>query len=522
MKDKMFYPKPETRTPRPEQRLLRDIIAGTEYKLEQGGADIQIDALAYDSRECSPGTLFFCIQGFNVNGHDFVPEALARGAHVLVVERPVEAGPETTVIRVADSREAMGLISAAFFGRPTEKLHLTGVTGTNGKTSIAFLIDALHGEMGVCKGLLGTVENRIADEVLSVKRTTPESMDLQALLARMADKGCNRAVMEVSSHAVSLKRISGCVFKAGVFTNLTQDHLDFHKDLNDYFEAKKGFFTGYLSEDGVAVLNSDDPAGRAIARDARCRVVSYAVDDAGAEVRAENVRSTPVGIAYRIVSKFMEPFYVESHLMGGFNVYNTLALAAYGISQGTDTDTIKRTLKNMKGVPGRFERINEGQPYEVFVDYAHTPDGLLNILRSAREICKGRLIVVFGAGGDRDRTKRPLMGAAAAENADFVIVTSDNPRTEDPDRIIDQIVQGMEQALAKVDPSKRFKYMVEPDRFAAVRRAIETAKEGDVIVVAGKGHETYQIFKDRTIFFDDREVARNLIRERMADGSRAS
>ncbi len=495
-------------------KILKELLGGLEYTLDGGSADVEISSLAYDSRECSPGTLFFCVPGYNVDGHDFVAEALTRGASALVAERAVEAPPEITVVRAASSRKAMGMMSAAFFAHPSRKMKLAGVTGTNGKTSVAFMIDALHREEGKCVGLLGTVENRIGDEVSAVKRTTPESIDLQTLLARMLERNCSNAVMEVSSHAVTLKRISGCSFSAGLFTNLTQDHLDFHKSMEEYFDAKKCFFTEYLAPDGVAILNVDDPAGRTIANELKGCVVRYAVNEATAEVRAEDVKCTLRGISYRVAGSMCEPFRIESSLMGMFNVYNTLATVAYGLSQGIGAEVIAGTLKNMKGVPGRFERINVGQAYGVFVDYAHTPDGLLNILKSAREICPGRLIVVFGAGGDRDKAKRPIMGAVAAENADFVIVTSDNPRTEDPERIIDQIVLGIEQALLKLEPSKRFKYLVEKDRFAAIRRAVEGARKDDVIIIAGKGHETYQIFKDRTIFFDDREVARNIIRER--------
>lgn len=505
-----------------ESKSLKQLLAGVEHRIESGSDAVEIAALAYDSRECSPGTLFFCIPGYKVDGHEFVPEALARGASALIVERSVDAPEGVTVVRVTDSREAMGLISANYFGWPSRALNLVGVTGTNGKTSVAFLIDALHREQGKCSGLLGTVENRIGDEMAAVKRTTPEAFDLQALIARMVEKKCSAAIMEVSSHAVFLKRIAGCAFNAAIFTNLTQDHLDFHKDMDEYFAAKKELFTDYLSDEGVSLLNSDDPAAKIIANGAKGKTIRYAVIDPAAEVRAEKVKCTLDGISYTVVSTLAEPFDIESPLMGMFNVYNTLAMVAYGLSQGASAEIIARTLKSMNGVPGRFERINEGQPYRVFVDYAHTPDGLLNILRAAREICRGRLVVVFGAGGDRDRSKRPLMGAAAAQNADFVIVTSDNPRTEDASRIVDQITLGIEQALLKNSVPPSFKYIVEPDRFAAIRYAIENAQDDDVIIIAGKGHENYQIFKDRTIFFDDREVARNLIKERTAHGRHGS
>ncbi|HOX28717.1 MAG TPA: UDP-N-acetylmuramoyl-L-alanyl-D-glutamate--2,6-diaminopimelate ligase, partial [bacterium] len=430
-----------------KEKKLKELLAGSPHEIVAGNPEITVEALAYDSRECSQGTLFFCIPGFNVDGNDFIPEALARGASALVTERAgIEVPAGITLVRVPDSRKAMGMISAAFFDNPASKLHLVGVTGTNGKTSIAFLADALHRELGFLTGLLGTVENRIGDEIASVKRTTPEALDLQAFLYMMTQKKCTHAIMEVSSHAVALKRIDGCVFKAAIFTNLTQDHLDFHKSLDDYFDAKKRLFTDYLSSGGAAILNADDPSAASISKELSSGVVTYGASDA-ADVRAVGVECRNDGISYTVKSPFAPDFGVKSPLMGMFNVSNTLATVAYGLSQKFPVEAICGMLKKMKGVPGRFERIDEGQRFKLFVDYAHTPDGLLNILRSAREICAGRLIVVFGAGGDRDKSKRPLMGAAAAQNADFVIVTSDNPRTEDPDQIIDQIVQGIEQAL---------------------------------------------------------------------------
>ncbi len=500
------------------EKKLEELLKGLDYKIINGAANVTVAGLDYDSRQCSPGTLFFCIPGFKVDGHDFVPEALARGASVIVVERPVKAPEGVTVVQVANARLAMGLISAEFYEWPTKKVSIAGVTGTNGKTSVAFLIDALHREMGKCSGLLGTVENRIGDELAAVKRTTPEALDLQMLLARMVEKGCSHAVMEVSSHAVHLKRIAGCLFHAALFTNLTQDHLDFHKSMDEYFDSKKKLFIDYIADGGFAILNADDPASEKIAAEAKGNIVRFSVNDSSADVFAEDVKSTLDGISYRIVSKFADAFDVVSPLMGAFNVYNTLTMAAYGLATGASPQVISETMKKMSGVPGRFQRIDEGQPFRVFVDYAHTPDGMLNILKSARKICKGRLVVVFGAGGDRDKTKRPLMGAVAAENADFAVITSDNPRTEDPDTIIDQIELGVEQAMVKGRATKRFKYKVERDRYAAIRFAIRNAEDDDVIIIAGKGHEDYQIFKDRTIFFDDREVAKNLLKEMAADG----
>ncbi|HOO57030.1 MAG TPA: UDP-N-acetylmuramoyl-L-alanyl-D-glutamate--2,6-diaminopimelate ligase [bacterium] len=500
-------------------KKLGELLQGLPYELDCGSRDTGIEALAYDSRECSPGTLFVCVPGFNVDGHDFIPEALSRGASALLVQKKVEVPSDVTVARVQSTREAMGIASSLFFNKPSEKLNLTGITGTNGKTSVAFLINALDRHIGRCTGMLGTVENRIGDEKLAVKRTTPESMDLQFLLSRMVDVGCSHAVMEVSSHAVALKRIGGCVFRTACFTNLTQDHLDFHDGIDEYFEAKKGLFTDYLDGDGVAILNGDDPYCKKISNEIENRVVLFGIKGNDLDIRAKDISCTTGGISYSVESKFAEEFRVESPLMGGFNVYNTLNMVAYGLANDIDKKEIIEALSELKGIPGRFERIDLGQEARVFVDYAHTPDGLKNVLNTAEEICSGKLIVVFGAGGDRDKSKRPLMGAVAAERSDIVVVTNDNPRTENPEQIIDQIVLGVEQAMMQIPPSKQFRYIVEPDRFAAISTAIDNAGPDDVVVIAGKGHEDYQIYRDRTIHFDDREVAKNIIRERMNGGN---
>ncbi len=495
-------------------KKIGDLVRGIEYVLDAGTLDAEISAVAFDSRECSPGTLFFCIPGFTVDGHEFVSEALARGASALVVSRAVEVPAGVTVIVVPDPRYAMGVMSAAFFDNPSDTLKLIGVTGTNGKTSVTYMIDELLRRAGNTTGLLGTIENRIAGDVLTVKRTTPESLDLQFLLSRMKTAGCSDAIMEVSSHAVVLNRIAGAKYRAGIFTNLTQDHLDFHKTMEAYFDAKKKFFADYLDTGSIAVINSDDSSGRRIADGIAARTVFYAIDDESADVRATNLKFSAQGMSFTVESNIAPAFEIKSALMGKFNVYNSLAMIAYGLAAGFAPVLIAESLAAIKGVPGRFESVAEGQDFMVIVDYAHTPDGLENVLRAAREICEGRLIAVFGAGGDRDKSKRPLMGAIAAQLADFVIVTSDNPRSEEPDEIIDQIVQGLQEALHRVEPSKRFKYITETDRFAAIKKAIDNARPGDIILVAGKGHENYQIFKDRTIHFDDREVARGIISER--------
>jgi UDP-N-acetylmuramoyl-L-alanyl-D-glutamate--2,6-diaminopimelate ligase len=498
---------------------LKDVIGDFPHKALSGAGDREVTSVVFDSRECSEGSVFFCIRGFSVDGHRFVPEAVSRGAAAIVTENETEPIDDVTIIKVDDTRVAMAEMSANFFGRPSGKLDMIGITGTNGKTSTAFLIDFLFRSGGECTGMLGTVINRVGGEELKVKRTTPESLDLQALLARMVKAGCGHAVMEVSSHAVALKRVGGCTFNAGILTNVTQDHLDFHKDFQDYLDTKKKFFLEYISPDGLVVLNMDD-AGYAGFRDGlKGRIVTYGIESAAADVRAADVKSDQHGIGYVVKSRFAPDFIVKSPLLGLFNVANTLAMTAFALGRGMAPERIQSALEKMPCVPGRFERVEEGQKFTVIVDYAHTPDGLENVLKSARQFCRGRLIVIFGAGGDRDRTKRPLMGGIAARLADFVIVTSDNPRTEEPYSIMEMITNGIAQALESVAPSKRFKYLVEEDRYTAIRTALAAARDDDVIIIAGKGHEDYQIFKDRTIHFDDRVVARKIIREIAGNGA---
>jgi UDP-N-acetylmuramoyl-L-alanyl-D-glutamate--2,6-diaminopimelate ligase len=500
-------------------KTLKDVLGNLPHELLCGDYGSEVSELAYDSRECSPGSLFFCIRGFSTDGHNYIAEAIARGAGALVVEEFSGAADDAAIVKVADSRQAMALMAANFYDHPSQKLNLVGITGTNGKTSVATITDALLRRLGHTAGLLGTVTNRIGGEELKLKRTTPESLDLQALLARMIEKGCTHAVMEVSSHAVALNRIAGCRYNAGILTNVTQDHLDFHKDFDDYLETKKRFFAESIDPDGVIILNRDDANYEKMRAGLPGRIVTYGIKESGADVRAVDVAFDHRGISFTVQSAFADSFRLETGLLGLFNVANALAVVAYALSQNIPVDALRETFAAMPCVPGRFERVEAGQPFTVIVDYAHTPDGLENVLSSAREICRGRLIAIFGAGGDRDRSKRPLMGHAAARLSDFVIVTSDNPRTEAPYRIIEQIVYGIEQELEKVAPSKRFKYLIEEDRYTAIRTAIMSAREDDVIVIAGKGHEDYQIFKDRTIHFDDRVVARKILEERQSSGT---
>lgn len=476
--------------------------AGDLLSQVAGDENIAISGVSYDSRAVSAGDLFFCIPGATADGHRFAEDAVARGAAALVVER--EVAPAIPQVKVSDARRAMGRIAAAFFGSPADDLALLGVTGTNGKTTTAFLIESILRADGQQTGLIGTIETRVAGQVKPGLRTTPESLDLQGLFAEMRRAGVRGVAMEVTSHALVLHRVEAVRFRAAAFTNLSQDHLDFHRGMDDYFEAKRSLFTPERIERGA--VNVDDPYGRKILADARVPLVGFGVST-DADVRAEDISFTPSGSRFTIRTPKGD-LDVETHLIGGFNVSNSLAAAAVALQAGIGLDAIEEGLRSLRAVPGRFESIDAAQPFSVVVDYAHTPDSLDNVLRAARGATReGRVICVFGCGGDRDRGKRSLMGAAAAQLSDVVIVTSDNPRSEDPRAIIDEILEGV-IAHKATGPD-----VVTPDRAEAIRAALARAREGDVVVIAGKGHETGQEFADRTIPFDDRVVAREALAE---------
>ena len=460
-----------------------------------GAPEVEISSLAYSSQSVTPGALFFCVPGFRADGHDFAPTAVERGAVALVCQRPLGLGvPE---VLVPDVRAAMGPAAARFYGDPTAELDVVGITGTNGKTTTAFLVRHLLEAGGRSCGLLGTVKRVVGGVEEEVERTTPEAIDLQATFRRMIDGGDRACAMEVSSHALELGRVGGIRFACRVFTNLTQDHLDFHVTMDAYFEAKRRLFR----ESGIAVVNLDDEYGRRIAGEIEC--VTFAVDHE-ADYRARDVEFDLMGSRFTCQTP-AGTLELESPLPGVFNVENVLAAVAVARSLDVPGARIEQALPEFGRVPGRFEPVDEGQEFGVLVDYAHTPDSLENVLRAAREVTRGRLHLVFGAGGDRDRGKRPLMGAAARRLADRVLVTSDNPRNEAPETIIDQVMEG-----AGPDAER------EVDRRRAIARAVETAERGDVVVIAGKGHEQGQEFENgRKEPFDDVAVARDALRARL-------
>jgi UDP-N-acetylmuramoyl-L-alanyl-D-glutamate--2,6-diaminopimelate ligase len=471
--------------------------------------------LAYDSRRVQPGFVFFAVKGFQDDGHLYVRDAVQRGAVGVVVERPVAVPPPVGVVRVSNVRRALALAAARFYGHPAERLHMVGVTGTNGKTTTTHLISAVLRAQGKKAGLIGTLYNKIGDKIVPGERTTPESLDLQALLRRMVDEGVEAVAMEVSSHALALERVTGIEFDVAVFTNLTQDHLDFHHDLEDYFAAKARLFAA-LEEPGIksrpkaAVLNIDDPYGRRLVS-LSGGAVTYGIENP-ADVRARDVVLTAGGTSFEAETPWGRAS-VNLKLAGRFNVYNALAAFAVGGLEGLPPDEVARALEDAPAVPGRFERIEAGQDFTVVVDYAHTPDGLASVLQTARALSRGRLIVVFGCGGDRDPIKRPVMGGIAGRLADFTVITSDNPRREDPLAIIAAIEAGIRSAGVK-------RYVIEPDRREAIRIALRYAQPGDLVVLAGKGHEDYQIIGDQKLPFDDRKVATAILKEMAAEKSR--
>jgi UDP-N-acetylmuramoyl-L-alanyl-D-glutamate--2,6-diaminopimelate ligase len=477
----------------PPARPLADLVVSIPRHEVQGGRSVDVVDVVYRSRDAVPGSLFFCVPGSRRDGHDFASEAAARGAIALMVERWLPL--DVAQVRVPSVREAMGPVSAAFFGRPGDRLAIVGVTGTNGKTTTTYLLESVFRRSGRVPGLIGTTGLRIDGEPVPFPRTTPEAPDLHRLLARMADAGVEAVAMEVSSHGLHQHRIDGIRFQCSVFTNLSQDHLDYHASMEEYFEAKARLFTPELSE--RAVVNLDSPEGRRLLRP-DLPTVTFG-QGPGADVRATDVRATRSGISFRVGD-----LEIRSFLRGGFNVENCLAALAAARTLGIPDDVTARGIADVRGVPGRVETVEEGQDFLVVVDYAHTPDGVENVLRAARSLAAGRLIVVLGCGGNRDRAKRPLMGRAATSLADLSVITSDNPRSEDPLAIIAEIEPGAKDGGGR--------YVIEPERRAAIKLAVLEAGEGDVVVIAGKGHETGQEFADRTVPFDDRIVAAEELR----------
>jgi UDP-N-acetylmuramoyl-L-alanyl-D-glutamate--2,6-diaminopimelate ligase len=495
---------------------LRELIAPETILTVTGSLDREIAHVVTDSRAVGPGDLFICLPGYRTEGgetradrHDFIPMAVARGAAALVVERTAAAPPDVTVIRVSDCWASAAAVASRYYGAPSSELIVVGVTGTSGKTSTTYFVEAVLRAAGHRVARLGTIEYRIGDEILPAAQTTPEAPLLHRLLRDAVRAGCTAAVMEVSSHALELRRVDGVAFDAAVFTNLSQDHLNFHPDMDHYLRAKGRLFErlGGTGKDATAVVNVDDPASAHIQRVNRGRLVTYGLE-AGAALRAHEVQAGLHGLAFTVETPQGRCPVTLRHL-GDYSVYNALAAVGVGTALGVDLATMARGLAAAPPVPGRFELVDEGQSFVVVVDYAHKPDALVRLLTSARRLVPRRLITVFGCGGDRDRAKRPVMGQLAVQLSDFVIITSDNPRWEDPGAIIEDILVGARAVDASGTHST-----VEVNRAAAIRRAIAMAADDDLIIIAGKGHEAYQLVAGQRLPFDDRSEARTAIRAR--------
>jgi UDP-N-acetylmuramoyl-L-alanyl-D-glutamate--2,6-diaminopimelate ligase len=483
----------------------------------QGNLDIAVTALTDDSRAVKPGSVFVAVKGERVDGHAFVGKAVQAGAAALVLQKGlnVTAVPSVPVVRVDDSRRVLGVLAGRFYREPASRLCMVGVTGTNGKTTVTYLCKGVLETAGRRVGLIGTVAYQIGDERLPAAHTTPGAVELQALLARMVDAGMNAAVMEVSSHALAMDRTVGCEFDVTIFTNLTQDHLDFHADMDGYFQAKLRLFSdldpaGRKLRPKRAIVNIDDARGARVCEASRVPVWTYAIQKP-ADILAEDVRLALSGTHFTAVTPHGR-FPVESRLVGEHNVYNILAAIGVGLHEGLSPEIIQRGIASVVNVPGRFERVEAGQDFTVVVDYAHTDDALLRLLTAAQALKTGRVITVFGCGGDRDRGKRPKMGRVAARLSDVVFLTSDNPRSEDPAAILREIEVGVREAFTE----KRIRYEVIADRRAAIEAAVREAKSGDTVLIAGKGHEDYQIVGATRLHFDDREVARVALAARRA------
>ena len=490
------------------------LIEGTEYQLLRGSLDVEVCGIRYDSRQVKPGDLFVCIKGFALDGHDFLPEAWVAGAVAALVERNELAESALqggTVVKVVDARKGLAVAACRFHDHPSRKLTLVGVTGTNGKTTTTYLIESVLRRAGHQVGLIGTIAYRCGAIEIDAARTTPEASDLQVLLERMVSLGVDSVVMEASSHALALHRVDGCEFDVAVFTNLTQDHFDFHGSMEAYRSTKLSLFEGLGAEatkatEKAAVINNDDPAADLFLSAAKTRRYTYGLEQP-ADLSATDVHIGLDGVRCRLQTPWGATA-IHSALLGRYNLSNILAAAAAGLHLGARLPEVAEGISEMRHVPGRCERVDEGQEFGVMIDYAHTPDALQRVLRMARECCPGRLIVLFGCGGDRDRGKRPLMGETALRLADFTVITSDNPRSEDPHRIVREIEEGAKKVWGQGRG-----YVIILDRAMAIREALALAQRGDMVVIAGKGHETYQILGDRTIPFDDRKVAREALHE---------
>lgn len=497
---------------------LKELIRVTPYERTEGNTDVMISDVTADSREVRAGSLFICLDGAHVDGHRFAASAAEKGAAVIVAEKEISVPEGTAVIYVKDTRHAMEDITPYFFDYPSRSMRMIGVTGTNGKTTVTHIVSHVLARAGAKTGVIGTIHMLIGDKEYPTHNTTPDVVDLERMLAKMRDAGVTHAIMEVSSHSLVMGRVEGVEFDNASFTNLTEDHLDYHKTMDNYAAAKALLFAkisaaGQTKGRKSAHINADadyaDTMAAAVSDKALCPVTTYSIEKPS-DLKAKDITFNANSSEFT-VSFGGKDYPVRTNLVGRFNVYNALTAIAVCLGEGLPMEEILAALSDFHAVPGRFELIDEGQDFTVVVDYAHTPDGLENILKTAEEIRRGRIISVFGCGGDRDKMKRPIMGRIGARYSDIVIVTSDNPRTEDPDTIVSEVAAGVAEIAAE---KPGFSYEVVVGRRDAIRRAIELAAPGDIVMIAGKGHEDYQILKDRTIHFDDREEARAALKDK--------
>ena len=477
---------------------LGKIMENIDLNLIKGDINIEVKEIQYDSRKIKKGDVFFAVEGYNLDGHKYIQNAISNGAVAVVCQKNIEEHSNVTVIRVEDSRKALAVSAANYYKNPSRNMKMIGITGTNGKTTSAFMIKAILEQKGYKVGLIGTIANYIGEKKIHTERTTPESLELQELFKQMVDAGVDYCVMEVSSHSLSLDRVYGIEFCESIFTNLTQDHLDFHKTFENYFNAKLKLFK--LSKSSV--INIDDAYGEKAYSLITSSKLSYGLSH-NADIMASDIKMNSRGSKFTLEYKG-NSFEIELKIPGNYNVYNALGSIAVCLNMGIDIDVIKLGLQGVQ-VPGRCELVanSHNLGFEIILDYAHTPDGLENIVKTVREFTEGKLICVFGCGGDRDKTKRAIMGKIGSELSDMSIITSDNPRSEDPMQIIKDVVSGIEKQ----------NYEIIENRRAAIKRAIEIARIGDVIVIAGKGHEDYQVLKEKIIHFDEREVVSEIIKE---------
>ncbi|SDW05657.1 UDP-N-acetylmuramoylalanyl-D-glutamate--2,6-diaminopimelate ligase [Marininema mesophilum] len=485
------------------EKLINSLVLADRI----GNMNVEITGIQMDSREVQPGDLFIALKGFTVDGHHYIPQALEQGAAALLVEEEIETS--VPVIHVPDTKRAMAIVSDVFFQHPTKELKLIGLTGTNGKTTTSYLIRHILEDAEMATGLIGTMNMQIGKDSIPVKNTTPEVIELQRGFRQMRDAGCSHAVIEASSHALHMGRTRGCRFRTAVFTNLTQDHLDYHETMEEYRDAKALLFSqldnsyaGQKEDQPLAILNADEPASTFFAQVTPAQVMTYGIDNP-ADVYADAIDHHAGGTRFRL-NTFLGSIDIEMKLMGKFSVYNALAATSVALGEGVSLDQIRCSLESIQGVDGRLEAVDEGQPYTVLVDYAHTPDSLENVLKTVGEISQGNVWCIVGCGGDRDRTKRSLMAAIGAKYSSHLVITSDNPRTEKPESIISDMLEGVQDV-----PAGEWTAIV--DRGEAIRFAIKGARPGDIVLIAGKGHETYQEVNGVRHNFDDRQQAREAI-----------